>query len=71
MRASCSTNDSTLCGEHPTTIGESPSGKLIITRLCTETPTAGGRVFETGDEELLRLAHKTKSACFPLLLFCD
>src|SRR5579863_5665415 len=61
-RASRPRNDSTLCGEHPTTIGESPSGKLIVTRLCTETPTAGGRVFETGDEDLLRLAYKTNSA---------
>lgn len=67
MRASCPRHDSTLCGEHPITIGESPSGKLIVTRLCTETPTAGGRVFETGDEELLRLAYKTKSAFVPIL----
>ncbi|KDR68939.1 hypothetical protein GALMADRAFT_28592, partial [Galerina marginata CBS 339.88] len=28
--------------------------------LCTETPTAGGRVFEVGDEMLLELAHKTE-----------
>ncbi|KAF8257001.1 hypothetical protein EI94DRAFT_1709805 [Lactarius quietus] len=26
--------------------------------LCVETPTAGGRVFETGDEKLLELAHE-------------
>ncbi|KAH9045199.1 hypothetical protein EDB85DRAFT_2270248 [Lactarius pseudohatsudake] len=26
--------------------------------LCTETPTAGGRVFEKGDEELLQFAHQ-------------
>ncbi|KAI9433136.1 hypothetical protein H4582DRAFT_1006362 [Lactarius indigo] len=26
--------------------------------LCTVTPTAGGRVFETGDEKLLQFAHK-------------
>ncbi|KAH9054706.1 hypothetical protein EDB87DRAFT_1825086 [Lactarius vividus] len=26
--------------------------------LCTETPTAGGRVFETVDEKLLQFAHK-------------
>ncbi|KAH9022715.1 hypothetical protein EDB84DRAFT_1678396 [Lactarius hengduanensis] len=26
--------------------------------LCTETPTAGGRVFDTGDEKLLQFAHK-------------
>ncbi|KAH9062165.1 hypothetical protein EDB87DRAFT_1682171 [Lactarius vividus] len=28
--------------------------------LCTETPTAGGRVFERGDEELLLFAHKNQ-----------
>ncbi|KAF5346881.1 hypothetical protein D9756_010595 [Leucocoprinus leucothites] len=27
--------------------------------LCTETPTAGGRVFEVGDDKLLELAQKT------------
>ncbi|KIJ94960.1 hypothetical protein K443DRAFT_341282 [Laccaria amethystina LaAM-08-1] len=26
--------------------------------LCTETPTAGSRVFESGDEKLVQLAHK-------------
>lgn len=26
--------------------------------LCTETPTAGGRVFESGDEKFLQLAHR-------------
>jgi len=26
--------------------------------LCVETPTAGGRVFEKGDEELLKFTHK-------------
>ncbi|KAF8258804.1 hypothetical protein EI94DRAFT_1834787 [Lactarius quietus] len=26
--------------------------------LCVETPTAGGRVFETGDEKLLEFAHE-------------
>ena len=44
-----------------TTIGESSSAKLTVTRLCTQAPKAGARVFETGDEELLRLAHETKS----------
>jgi len=33
--------------------------------LCTETPTAGGRVFETGDEKLLQFAHENK---VPLVL---
>ncbi|KAH9058916.1 hypothetical protein EDB83DRAFT_1011096 [Lactarius deliciosus] len=28
--------------------------------LCTETPTAGGRVFETGDEKLLQFAHRNQ-----------
>jgi hypothetical protein len=31
---------------------------FTVIRLCTETPTAGGRVFETGDEKLLQFAHK-------------
>ena len=31
-------------------------------RLCVETPTAGGRVFETGDEELLKFVQKISSA---------
>ncbi|KAF8258009.1 hypothetical protein EI94DRAFT_1670174, partial [Lactarius quietus] len=26
--------------------------------LCVETPTAGGRVFETGDEKLLEFVHE-------------
>lgn len=38
--------------------------EFIVSRLCTETPTAGGRIFETGDENLLRLAHETQSAFF-------
>ena len=33
-----------------------------IIRLCVETPTAGGRVFETGDEELLKFVQKISSA---------
>ncbi|KAH9022713.1 hypothetical protein EDB84DRAFT_490480 [Lactarius hengduanensis] len=38
---------------------ELPLGKRIHGLwLCTETPTAGGRVFETGDEKLLQFAHK-------------
>ncbi|KAI9463259.1 hypothetical protein BJY52DRAFT_74397 [Lactarius psammicola] len=28
--------------------------------LCTETPTAGGRIFETGDEKLLQFAYKNQ-----------
>ena len=35
---------------------------LTAIRLCTETPRAGGRIFETGDENLLRLVHDTGSA---------
>jgi len=30
-------------------------------RLCTVTPSAGGRVFERGDEDLLQLAHQKGS----------
>ena len=35
-----------------------------VIRLCVETPTAGGMVpvFETGDEELLKLVQKLSSA---------
>src|SRR6266850_4426647 len=33
-------------------------------RLFTETPRSGGRIFETGDEDLLRLAHETQSGFF-------
>jgi hypothetical protein len=36
--------------------------ELTVIRLCTETPRAGGRVFETGDEKLLQLAYRTQSA---------
>ena len=42
--------------------------KLTASRLCTETPTAGGRVFETGDERLLQLAHQTESAFLTIYL---
>ncbi|KAH9033826.1 hypothetical protein EDB85DRAFT_1890099 [Lactarius pseudohatsudake] len=38
---------------------EVPLGERIHALwLCTETPTACGRVFETGDEKLLQFAHK-------------
>ena len=33
-----------------------------IIRLCKETPSVGGRLFEMGDEELLRFAHKHQGA---------
>ncbi|KAH9168560.1 hypothetical protein EDB89DRAFT_2245147 [Lactarius sanguifluus] len=36
----------------------STDASFTVIRLCTETPTAGGRVFETGDEKLLQFAHK-------------
>ena len=45
---------------------------LTIIRLCTETPTAGSRVFETGDEKLLQFAHENQGAFYTshlLLLF--
>ena len=38
--------------------------ELTATRLCTQAPKAGGRIFETGDEKLLQLAHETQSAFF-------
>ena len=40
-----------------------------IIRLCVETPTAGGRLFETGDEELVKFAQKIQRAFFdPVIL---
>ncbi len=41
---------------------------LTVIRLCTETPTAGGRLFETGDEKLLQYAHE-KEGAFPKSCF--
>ena len=35
--------------------------KFTLSRLCTETPRAGGRVLEEGDKELLALAHELES----------
>ncbi|KAH9054722.1 hypothetical protein EDB87DRAFT_1646032, partial [Lactarius vividus] len=39
-----------------------PRVHLTIIRLCTETPPAGGRVFEKGDELLVQFAHDNKDA---------
>ena len=36
----------------------SPDAFYTVIRLCMEIPTAGGRVFETGDKMLLQFAHK-------------
>jgi hypothetical protein len=36
--------------------------EFTVSRLRTETTTAGGRKFETMDENLLRLAHETQGA---------
>jgi len=41
--------------------GLSLKDQLHAVWLCTETPRAGGRVFETGDEKLLQLARDTKT----------
>ena len=38
-----------------------PTSETVV-RLCVETPTAGGRVFETGDEALLKFVQKISSA---------
>ena len=35
-----------------------------VIRFCVETPTAGGRLFETGDEEMLKFAQKIQRAFF-------
>ena len=40
------------------------SGALTLPRLCIETPRAGGRVLEEGDEKLLALAHELQSLFF-------
>jgi hypothetical protein len=41
---------------------------LTAPRLFIETPRGGGRVFETGDERLLQLAHQTESAFLTTLV---
>ena len=40
----------------------STNTSFIAIRLCTATPTARGRVYETGDEKLLQFAHKNQGA---------
>jgi hypothetical protein len=40
-------------------LGDLLSHRLIIIRLCMAVPFAGGRVLETGDEELLKFASRT------------
>ena len=42
-------------------LGPATDAEAVI-RLCVETPTAGGRVFETGDEALLKYVQKISSA---------
>jgi hypothetical protein len=42
--------------------------ELTATRLCVETPRAGWRIFETGDERLLQLAQKIQSAFLAIAL---
>ena len=46
---------------HLSLLGLGAAPQTVI-RLCVETPTAGGRVFETGDEELLKFVQKISSA---------
>ncbi|KAH9172534.1 hypothetical protein EDB89DRAFT_888122 [Lactarius sanguifluus] len=36
------------------------SERIHVVWLCTETPTAGGRVFESGDEKLLQFVHNNQ-----------
>jgi hypothetical protein len=47
----------------------------LLFRLCIETPTAGGRVFERGDENLLQLVHEhgiqSSLSTSPFTDFCD
>jgi hypothetical protein len=50
------------------------AASLIVIRLCVETPTAGGRVFEKGDEYLLQFAHEIQRALltsFYCISICD
>ena len=47
---------------HVYLFGPAAASETVI-RLCVETPTAGGRVFETGDEALLKFVQKLPSAC--------
>ena len=54
------TTDFTLCGKD--TFERCCQSKLTATRLCAEMPRAGGRIFEAGDEKLLKVAHDTNSA---------
>ena len=37
-------------------------------RLCTETPTAGGRVFEAGDDKLVQLAYEKGSTFLAIIV---
>ena len=41
--------------------------EFSVSRLCTETPRAGGRVLEEGDKKLLALAHELQSLFFQLV----
>ena len=42
---------------------------LTTIRLCTETPPAGGRVFEKGDELLVEFAAKIQGTFRPSVVF--
>jgi len=72
-QSSNSRTESMLCGAYLPLRSFRPSFTVI--RLCTETPTAGGRVFEAGDKKLLQLVHTsgTQSALSisPSIDFCD
>jgi hypothetical protein len=72
-KSSSSRTESTLCGAYLPLRSFRPS--FTVVRLCTETPTAGGRVFEAGDEKLLQLVHKLGAqsalSTSPFIDFCD
>jgi hypothetical protein len=61
VRAALSKIGSMLCGEDS---HRAPAGRAHChhTRLCAETPRAGGRVVEEGDVKLLQLVHELQSA---------
>lgn len=50
----------------------SDSPSELVLRLCIETPTAGARVLEAGEEKFLQLADQIKSMFVTLSgVLCD
>jgi hypothetical protein len=57
---SISKNKFMLCGEYLMYLSTDNINKYANFRLCIQIPLAGGRVFETGDEEFLKFADQGK-----------